>query len=510
MVHALDIQLASGSEVPLFQQIADAITRRIHLGALPPATRLPPTRDLADALGTHRNTVVRAYEALVESGFVVSHVGRGTFVAAVAARPPSAVTPLEPAGLPWAALMSRSVGSEALRRGDRVATRRPPPDAINLGRFEPGEDVRPAEGLRRCIDHVLRRYGSKVLGYAPREGVRELRVAIAADLVRRGIPATADEVMVTSGSQQALDLLARAFIDPGDTFLVEEPTYAGVLNLLSAAGARPIGVPGDLEGPDPEALDQLTQKPWRDEHRPRVKGFYVMPNGSNPTGRTVTLERRRALVQWSRRSGVPIIEDDYGADMYLDDPPPPALRALDGQVIYVSTFSKKLSPALRIGFMVAPAGLQRELIPLKHAMDLGSSALLQHALAEFMERGYLAAHLAKIRPHYRERRDALCDALTEHLPREIAFERPNAGVLLWLRLPHSVDPELAFEAARRHGVMVTPGNVNSVSGSGAGGLRLAFCTEPPERLREAARRLGVALRESLEQADTQEPRTELV
>jgi 2-aminoadipate transaminase len=208
--------------------------------------------------------------------------------------------------------------------------------------------------------------------------------------------------------------------------------------------------------------------------------------------------RRARLVEWSREAGVPLIEDDYGADLELDGVPlPPALRALDRQVVYVSTFSKKLLPALRVGFLVCPAELAPHLLPLKHAMDLGTSVLLQHALAEFIDRGYLRAHLARIRPVYRERRDALLQALAEHLPPEIRWRRRTAGLLVWLRLPPSIAPEAAFEAARREGVQATPGVLNSATGQGEGGLRLTFCGEPPDRLEEAARRLGVALRKCL-------------
>ena len=506
MVQTLQVTLEPGRTEPIFQQIADAIASRIRTGALPAHARLPPTRDLAASLGTHRGTVVRAYDVLTEAGFVISHVGRGTFVADTLLPPSSTPTsraePTPTVGLAWASLLSRTASAEPLRRGDRLARQSPRPDAIDLSRFQPALDLRPDDALRRCLDHVLRTQGPKALGYAPREGVRELRVAIAQDLVRRGIPATESQVVVTSGSQQALDWLARAFVDPGDAFLVEEPTYSGVLNLLSAAGARPVGVPGDREGPDPEALARLG--------RPGTKGFYLMPNGSNPTGRTMSLERRRAVVAWSRRAGIPIIEDDYGADMYLDQPPPPALRALDGQVLHVGTFSKKLAPALRIGFLVAPEALHDHLVPLKHAMDLGSSALLQAALAEFMDRGYLAAHTAKIRAAYRERRDALVEALEAHLPRAVTWEQPTAGVLLWLRLPEGLDSESVFDLAHRHGVLVSPGTVNSVNGQGAGGLRLAFCTETPDRLREGARRLGRAIEEALSLAKTRGPRLELV
>lgn len=501
MDRSLGVRLDPTATDPLYQQIVDEVVRRIHSGALPSGFRLPTTRAFAAELGTHRNTVVRAYDELSRAGFVVSTVGRGTFVAAELPRPVR--TGIEPrtGALPWATIVSRTSGADPLRRADRFARLTPGPNAIDLAGLQPPPELRPDVLLRKCLDHVLRQRGPAALGYAPRAGLPQLRERIAADLCADGVPATADEVIITTGSQQALNLLVRALVDPGDPFLVDEATYAGAINILASAGARTIGVPGDDDGPDPGALNRLVAS--------GAKGFYLMPNCGNPTGRCVSADRRARLVAWSREAGVPLIEDDYGADLELDDTPlPPALRALDRQVVYVGTFSKKLLPALRVGFLVCPAELAPHLLPLKHAMDLGTSVLLQYALAEFIDRGYLRAHLARIRPVYRERRDALMAGLGEHLPPEIRWRRPATGVVLWLRLPPSVSPEAAFEAARREGVLVTPGVLNSASGQGEGGLRLTFCGEPPERLAEAARRLGVALKRCLASAPA--PAVEMV
>ena len=195
-------------------------------------------------------------------------------------------------------------------------------------------------------------------------------------------------------------------------------------------------------------------------------------------------------------AGVPLIEDDYGADLVLDDTPQPtSLRALDGQVIYLGTFSKKLLPALRVGFLVCPKALQRHVIPLKQAADLGTSALLQYALVEFIDRGYLRRHLSMLRPIYRSRRTALVDALREALPDNVDFDVPKAGLLLWLSLPAHIDPEVAARTAQEAGVMVTPSTLNSVTGGGSGGLRLTFCAESEERLRLGAARLGSVLKQ---------------
>lgn len=473
------------SEGPLYQQIFDQVVERISNGAFRDGFRLPPSRALADRLGVHRNTVVRAYEALEEGGFVDSTVGRGTFVRV----PASPASPAEPtaSGIPWASLLARAAEAEPLSRFDRIARQTPARSMINLTRMQPSSDLLPVDLFRRCLSHVLSSMGTRALGYAPREGVPALRETVAQYLQRQGVPARAEDILITTGSQQALDLIARALIDQEDPVLVEASTYSGALNLFSVAGARMVAVPSDPEGPEMSALERLA--------RSGAKALYLMPDAQNPTGLTISAARRRALVTWSRRAAVPLIEDAYVSDLHLEDEPPPTpLRALDGDVLHIGSFSKKLIPALRVGYVVHPEALGSRLTTIKHAMDLGTSALLQHALAEFLDRGYLAPHLERVRAAYRERRDALAASLTKHLPEGAYFHLPTSGLALFVHLPDGIPPGMAFEAAAREGVMVTPSTLNTVSGlPERGGLRLTFCAEPPRRLAEGARRLGRAL-----------------
>jgi GntR family transcriptional regulator/MocR family aminotransferase len=453
---------------------------------LPPGYRLPPTRQLAADLGAHRNTVVRAYEELAAAGHTVSVVGRGTFVAEPARETSNGIPP-ERAPLPWGSLLARRTVAEQMRRAERLERSPALPDTVDLASLQPSPDLRPHEPLRRCLDHVLKEDGALSLGYAPGSGVPELRELLADELQRMGVPASADEIVVTTGSQQGLDLLARALVDPGDTFLVEDVTYAGAIQLLSAAGARLVGVPSDAEGPDLEELGRWT--------RATPKGFYVMPNFRNPTGAAISTRRREALVRWAHDAGVPLVEDDYDADLQLDDQPVPApLRALDAEVCHIGTFSKKLLPALRVGYLVCPAALRERIVELKSGQDLGTSRLLQLALAEFLRRGYLRAHLKRVVPEYRARRDALEGALAEHLPPEFAWRHSGRGLFLWLPLPAQLPSETLYEEARRQGVLVSPGLLNRVSSRAGDGVRLSFCNESPRRLGEGARRLGRAVR----------------
>lgn len=489
MGQSVGLQVDPGRDEPIYRQIFDQVVRRIQSRAFPPGYKLPPSRTLARELAAHRNTVARAYADLEAAGFVSSTVGRGTFVTV----PPASATPKAPAPephrgtVPWAQLLSRAARTESLSRAERYARRPETRDVINLARMQPSEDLLPSELIARCIDRVMSEHGARALTYAPPEGVHRLRDEIAKDLADRGVPANADDILITSGSQQALDLLARALVNPGDTILVDETTYSGAIDLFSLAGARLVSVPSDAQGPDLAALARFA--------RPDVKALYLMPNGHNPTGLFVSAERRRALVAWSQSSGIPIIEDDYAAGLVLDDTEAaPYLRALDGDVIHLSSFSKRLIPALRVGFIVCPQALRGTLGSLKRVMDLGASAILQHALAEFMERGYLRAHMHRLLPEYRLRRDTLEQALTLALPSTMRFRRPSHGVVIWLPLPSGMDPDALYDEALRQGVLLLPNAMWSVDGRAQPGVRLTFCAETAPRLAEGARRLGKAIK----------------
>jgi GntR family transcriptional regulator/MocR family aminotransferase len=485
MERSTGISLSKTSSEPLYKQLFDQIVARILSRAFPAGYRLPPTRQLAAELRTNRNTVVRAYADLEDAGFVASTVGRGTFVALV---PPNAVASKAPSdgGMPWASLVASSAKLDTLRRAQRF-NRNAGRDVINLTQMQPSADLLPDRLVRRCIDHVMQTQGSRALGYAPHDGLPALRQLIVDDLARQGVPAHADDVLITTGSQQGIDLVARALLAPGDTFLVDAATYAGAINVFSLAGGRLVPVPSDTEGPDMAALERLT--------RAGAKGLYLMPNCNNPTGAEISAARRKSLVSWSQRAGVPLIEDDYGSDLWLgESAPPPALRSLSGDVIYMGTFSKKLVPALRIGFIVCPQALRPVLVGIKRTVELGTSLLLQHVLAEFLDRGYLRAHLNKTLPEYRRRRDALEQSLFRHLPSGMKWRRPERGLVLWLPLPRGFDSENVFDEALRRGVLVGPSALYEVEPRPERGLRLTFCAEPAERLALGARRLGEALR----------------
>lgn len=483
----LGLSLRPADGAPIYQQIFDQIAERIRSGAFPDGFRLPPTRMLAGQLGTHRNTIVRAYAELEAAGFLSSTVGRGTFV-----RAPRASSSTRPSGrpisrgLPWSSLVSEAARAEPLKHFARLNRATGNGDFINLTRMQPPAELLPVDLFRRCMEHVLRTSGAKALGYAPKNGYRQLRDAISRDLARLGVPASPDDVLVTTGSQQGLDLLARALLNPGDLVLTHASTYAGALQVFAAVGARIHGVPNDDDGPEIEALRRLGAR--------RPKLLYLMPNHCNPTGACMSAARRQAVLEWARDAQVVVVEDDYAADLELEPSPlPPSMRALDAEVVHVGTFSKRLIPALRIGYVVAPAALQPHLMALKHTTDLGSSGLNQLALAELLERGYLGAHLNRIQPAYRARRDALIEGLRAHLSPDVRWQRPTRGVSIWLELPSSIDPERVFDEGVERKVLVGPGQMYATEDGARPGVKLNFCFEPDARLIEGARRVAEAI-----------------
>lgn len=480
----------TGSDIPLFRQIADQIRRAVEDQRLPPGFRLPPTRQLALDLGVNRNTVVAAFDLLIQEGLISSHTGRGSFV-----NPPLAFPPVSPetgAGDSWFTAFSRGVegsGVGNLLAAYRLATAG---DGISFAGSYPAGDLMPVDPFRRALASALRRRGAEVLSYGPLAGFGSLRAAIAAGMRRFGAAAGAEEILITSGSQQALELAFRALVDPGDPVILEDPTYTGALSALNSLGARLVGVPADEEGIRPDLLARAL-----DRHRPRA--LYLQPAFHNPTTRVMPEARRREVLALAVRAGCAIIEDDWAADLRLEGHELPPLYVMDGgrHVIYISTFSKKLMPGLRIGWAAAPRPVVDRLVALKQIEDLGTSPLLQAGLDQFLRDGGLEDHLRRVRRAYRERRDALHEALVRAMPPGTHWHPPQGGLFFWIRLPAGLDSSELAGAARRRGVLFSPGEVFQAESGGRDCLRLTFAALAPEAIARGIGILGELVRERL-------------
>jgi 2-aminoadipate transaminase len=381
------------------------------------------------------------------------------------------------------------------------------PEVISFAGGLPASEVFPTERFREACCKVLDREPHLALQYGATEGYEPLREMIARHIARYGIKAKSENVLITSGSQQALDLIGKLLINPGDRVLVEAPTYLGALQAFNVYGADYVSVPSDEDGLRSDLLE--------DPLRSGPKFMYVLPNFQNPGGTTLSEGRRHELVLLADKYGIPIVEDDpYGQLRYEGEHLTPLvvldrenLRRDDGysigNVIYLSTFSKTLAPGLRLGWIVAPPEVISKLVQLKQGADLHSSTFVQMVAHEVARDNFLDEHVKLIRRVYRERRDVMLEALMQYFPPEVTWTRPKGGLFLWVRLPEGADAQKLFEAAVREHVAFVPGDCfyapNGHQGQGRRHMRLNFSAAPPEQIREGIHRLSIAVKKQLEE-----------
>jgi DNA-binding transcriptional MocR family regulator len=398
----------------------------------------------------------------------------------------SASTQISTAPPPAAARLRGVAGSPV--REILALTQRP--GVISFAGGLPAPELFDAPGLREAFAAALAddRY-RRTLQYSTTEGDPDLRAAIAARTTVRGLPTEADDILVTSGSQQALTLIAAVLLEPGDAVLVEEPSYLAALQCFQMAGARVVPVPCDDDGLDPDALPALVR-------RERPKLLYTVPTFHNPTGRTLPLERRAALARAAGRLGLWIVEDDpYGELRYRGEPVTPvaALPGAEDRTIALSTLSKVLAPGLRIGWLRTPAALRRGLVVAKQAADLHTSTIDQAAAAHWLAHGDLDTHIAGLRAAYGPRRDALVDGLPRALPAGSRWTRPDGGMFVWVRLPDGWDADALLPAALERQVAFVPGRPFFPGPGDPATLRLSFTTHTTDEIAEGLERLRAAV-----------------
>jgi DNA-binding transcriptional MocR family regulator len=356
----------------------------------------------------------------------------------------------------------------------------------------PDLSLYPVDEFRKALNHVLHRGGRTLLDYGDPRGHEGLRRVLVERLVASGIEADADEIVVTSGSTQALALVARLFCDPGDTVVVEEPTYAGACATFAALGLRLVGVPLRPEGLDLEALDGVCA-------RGGVRLVYTMPSFQNPTGLSTSLEHRQRLLAVVRRHGVPVLEDDFQKELRHRGRAVPPLRALDrtGHVVYVGTFSKGLFPGARVGWVLPGRRLIEAAVALKRATDLASSHAVQAALAHFCRSGGYDRHVRRATREFGRRLERLTTALATHLPEGSTFTRPEGGFVVWVTLPEPLDTLALLPAAKRAGVVYAPGAIFYPDGRRSSALRLAVGQAAPDDIERGVRALATVARAEL-------------
>jgi 2-aminoadipate transaminase len=375
------------------------------------------------------------------------------------------------------------------------------PDIISFGGGLPAPEVFPVKEFQEACNRVLSEQGAQALQYSTTEGYRPLREMIARHTARYSVPITADNILITSGSQQALDFIGRLFINRGDFIVVESPTYLGALQAWNAYGAQYISVPSDENGMIVDELEAAL--------RVGPKFIYVLPNFQNPSGSTLALERREKLVQLADKYGVPIIEDDPYGQLRYDGEHLPSVVYLDdhfrkngegeyrGNVIYLSTFSKLLAPGLRLAWVVAPPNVIQKLVMTKQAADLHTSTFNQQVAYEVGKGGFLDEHVKVIRATYKERRDVMLEMMDEMFPPEMRWTRPQGGMFLWGMMPEGVDAAEVLKIAIERKVAFVPGAAFHPNGGGENTMRINFSFSSPDNIREGITRLGATLKEAL-------------
>jgi len=404
-------------------------------------------------------------------------------------------------GTPWShryAHRTATIKSSAIRELLKITQR---PEVISFAGGLPAPDVFPVTPFREACRRVLDQSASQALQYSTTEGYLPLREMIAQNLQRYGILATPDNVMLTNGSQQALDLIAKLLINRGDRVLTEAPTYLGALQAFNVFGAEYVTVPTDDDGLRTDQLEEAL--------RSGPKFMYLLPNFQNPSGVTLSLQRREEIVYLSDKYGIPVVEDDpYGQLRYEGQHLQP-LVVLDrenlcrdegytlGNVIYLSTFSKTLAPGLRLGWIVAPCEVISKLVQLKQGADLHTSTFIQMVAYEVARDNFLDEHVKLIRQVYGERRDVMLQALKEFFPPEVTWTRPQGGLFLWVTLPEGSDSNQLLQEAIKKNVAFVPGDCFYPGMEGSRHMRLNFSNATPDNIHTAIARLGGVIKEHL-------------
>jgi 2-aminoadipate transaminase len=486
MSYKVDLsELQRDGETSLTQQLVDRFAGAIESGDLAPAEKLPPTRALAAEAGINHLTAARVYRRLAELGYVTATVGRGTFVRSLV---PAAGAEGDDDWQSFA-LPDRPVSyqAEVLSDAFRFAGEE---GVVSLATGFVSPSTYPTAQLAAVSAQVFEEEGGVALGYLEgAEGVPQLREQLAARGREQGYASDADEILVTSGGQQAIDLVARTVLGPDDVAVVESPTFVGGLASLRATGARLIGIPVDADGLDVDALERVLA-------RHEVKLCALQTSCHNPTGCDLSPERRERLAQLAVERNFFVMEDGVYSDVRFEGKPVPALRQeAPGHVLYVNSLSKTVGGGLRIGWIAARGPVLDRLAMLKLESDFFTAALTQHIAARWLASGAYERHVKDTIPFYRERRDALLAALERHLAGEYRTQVPRGGHHLWVTLTRPLDERSLYSEALRHGVAFTPGGALTVERRSQTSLRLSFSLLDPDELDEGVRRLSRAIRE---------------
>lgn len=473
----LTITLTNTNDRPLFMQIHERIRDLIFSDTLLPGMRLPPVRTLARQLGVNQATVAKAYRELVAGNLIEGRRGGGSLVRSLEER-------------------SSQAAAERGRRpllAERLFELAHAPGVIAFSSNYPAADQTCIDEFRGCLTTAANEKLDACFHYDPPLGRPELRKQIQAYLKNDGNEADHDNIMVTSGAQQAIDLAVRAIVKPGSAVVIEQPAYYGIINALVGARARIIEVPVQQDGMDLETLE-------RHLARSQVSLIYTNPTFQNPTGVTMSREKRVALLALARRHRIAILEDDHSHELRFTGQSVPAICSLaddNDLVLYARSLGKTFLPGMRLGFLVMPDALRHKLLVAKASVDLHCNNLIQEAAALYLSHGGYTNVLARMRKKYGQRQRLLCESLRSGMPDGTIVARPEGGLSLWITLPEGADVSELYYRAVRRGVAFVAGDVFYASPAHPRSLRISFGQNQPEELEEGVARLCSVVKDLL-------------
>ncbi|MCS6952793.1 MAG: PLP-dependent aminotransferase family protein [Bryobacterales bacterium] len=476
------LRLDPGAETPLYRQLASQIRELIRAGRLASGDRLPATRELAARLGLNRSTVNAAYALLESEGLIQGHVGRGSFVLAR----------LPARGVDWAGLL------EPAARLSRLAgfPAGEPTGVISFATSRPDESLFPLEEFRAtCREVVDSAQARELLQLGSPSGYGPLREYLLAEARREGVARSGDDILITNGCQQALDLLQRVLAPAGETVALEEPASPGLRSLFLRAGVRLVGVPIGDDGLELSQLERILKV-----ERPRL--LVLTPNFQNPTGLSLSREARHTVAELVRAAGAVLVENDIYGELRYSGAPAPTLKQLDesGDTVLVRSFSKIAFPGLRVGWLIGPRALVARLAEAKQWTDLHTDQLSQAVLLRFAVSGRLARHRERVRAAGSERLAVVLAACRKHLPPGTFWTRPQGGMNLWVRLPEPLDAAELLPRARQEQVTYLPGKFFEVSRPQGNGLRISFAAVAPAAIRTGIAVLGRIFQAEMDRA----------
>jgi len=485
----MHIELDRNHTLPIYRQIENHLRKAIENGSLKTGTKLPPIRNMASDLGINRITVETAYQYLEADGLIEKKTGSGTFVLPVHGRK----TKRREEETAWPHWQFGPLGKIKIENLNRLEDQlqleqHDSPITFSSGIGDP--TLFPIEDFGKTLQRVIRRDGVFSLIYGEPNGYLPLRETISQILAARGQQFAPSDILITTGSQQAITLVSLLILKPGDTVIVENPTYSGASDLFKAFHANVIGIDMDKEGMKVESLEEQLRI-----FHPKL--IYTIPNYNNPTGISMSGYRRRMLLDLAERYNVPILEDDYVGDLRYDGVSLPTLKSLDrvGQVIYISTFSKLLMADIRVGYIISEGPIYEKLVNLKCLNDLATPNLFQRALNAYLSVGRYQAHIKKLTRVYRKRRDFALNAVESIFGQQACRDTPKGGFFLWLGLKDIKDEKLLENNCRKNGVYFGR-SYQLLSHPELTFLRMNFAAHPEANIEKGLSRLKKSLADS--------------